>query len=113
MSMYYICSRYRGNKEEISEHIAYAKALTREILLFGHCAIAPHLYITDCLDDSDPEERKTGLEAALEILGKCDAVVVGQKFGISEGMAAEIAEAKKLGIPVFYRDSEERKVTDK
>lgn len=27
-----------------------------------------------------------------------------QKFGISKGMAAEIKEAEKLGILVFYRD---------
>lgn len=108
MSMYYICSRYRGTKEQIAEHIEYAKELTRETLLYGHCAITPHLYITNCLDDSDPEERQMGLEAALEILGRCDAVVVGMQFGISEGMATEIAEAKRLGIPVFYRDKEER-----
>lgn len=106
MSMYYICSRYRGTKEQIAAHIEYAKELTREALLYGHCAIAPHLYITDCLDDSDPEERQIGLETALEILARCDAVIVGQRFGISEGMAAEIAEAKKLGIPVFYRKKE-------
>ncbi|MCM1119353.1 MAG: hypothetical protein NC543_08340 [bacterium] len=48
-----------------------------------------------------------GLEAALELLGKCDAVVVGQRYGISEGMAAEIAQAKKLNLPVLYRDKEE------
>lgn len=104
MSMYYICSRYRGSKDRVAKHIEYAKALTREALLYDHCAIAPHLYITDCLDDSDPEERKIGLEAALEILKRCDVMAVGQRFGISEGMAAEIAEAKRLKIPILYRD---------
>ena len=104
MSIYYICSRYRGSKEQVAEYIKYAKSLTRETLIYGHCAIAPHLYITACLDDSDLEERQLGLEAALEILKRCDAVVVGQRFGISKGMAAEIAEAKRLKIPVLYRD---------
>lgn len=113
MNLYYICSRYRGTKEQIAAHIEYANELTRKVLLYGHCAITPHLYITNCLEDSDPKEREIGLEAALGILRKCDAVVVGEKFGISEGMAVEIAEAKKSGIPVFYVDREERKVTDK
>lgn len=108
MSIYYICSRYCGkDKAEVDKHIQYAKDLTRKVLLHGHCAITPHLYITDCLNDSDPDERMLGLEAALELLEKCDAVVVGQKYGISEGMAAEIAQAKRLNLPVLYRDKEE------
>ena len=81
-----------------------ARKLTRTVLLHGHSAVAPHLYITNCLNDSKSEERKRGLEASLEILKKCDVVYVGQKFGISKGMAAEIKEAEKLGILVFYRD---------
>lgn len=108
MSMYYIRSRYRGkDKVEIEKHIQYAKDLTRKALLHGHCAVTPHLYITECLNDSDPDERMLGLDAALELLAKCDAVIVGQRFGISEGMQAEIDRAKILNIPVFYRDVEE------
>lgn len=103
--LYYICSPYRAaTKEEVEKHIEYAKELTSTVLLHGQSAVTPHLYITNCLDDSDPEERKLGLEASLEILKKCDVVFVGQKFGISEGMAVEIKEAEKLGIPVFYRN---------
>lgn len=100
--LYYICSPYRGaTKEEVEKYIKYARKLTRTVLLHGHSAVAPHLYITN---DSKSEERKRGLEASLEILKKCDVVYVGQKFGISKGMAAEIKEAEKLGILVFYRD---------
>ena len=103
--LYYICSPYRGaTKEEVEKHIGYAKELARTVLLHGFGVIAPHLYMPNCLDDSNSEERKRGLEASLEILKKCDVVYVGQKFGISEGMAAEIKEAEKLGISVFYRD---------
>lgn len=76
MSIYYICSRYRGkDKAEVDKHIQYAKDLTREALLYGHCAVTPHLYMTDCLNDSDPDERMLGLKAALELLGMCDAVI--------------------------------------
>ena len=103
--LYYICSPYRGaTKEEVEKHIEYAKELTRTVLIKGFSAVTPHLYITNCLNDSKPEERKLGLAASLEILKKCDVIYVGQRYGISEGMAAEIKEAEKLGIPVFYRN---------
>ena len=103
--IYYVCSPYRGKTpEQVQVHFNYAVDLTREMLLYGHCPITPHLYITACLNDDDPDERKIGLEAALELLKKCDAVIVGQRYGISEGMAAEIETAKQLNIPVFYRD---------
>lgn len=103
--LFYICSPYRGvTKEEVEKHIKYAKELTRTVLLHGFGVVTPHLYITNCLDDSNPEERKLGLVASLEILKKCDVIYVGQRYGISEGMAAEIKEAEKLGIPVFYRN---------
>ena len=103
--LYYICSPYRGaTKEEVEKYIKYARELTRTVLSHGHSAVAPRLYITNFLNDSRSEERKRGLETSLEILKKCDAVYVGQKFGISKGMAAEIKEAEKLGIRVFYRD---------
>ena len=103
--IYYVCSPYRGKTpEQVQVHFNYTVDLTREMLLYGHCPITPHLYITASLNDNDPEERKIGLEAALELLKKCDAVIVGQRYGISEGMAAEIETAKQLNIPVFYRD---------
>lgn len=108
MNTYYVCSRYRGTNKQMVEHIKYAKELTKEVLLNGDSAITPHLYITNCLDDSDPKERCLGLSSAIALLQKCDAVIIGQRFGISEGMAAEIKEAEKCGIPVIYWDNTDK-----
>lgn len=105
MNTYYVCSRYRGTNKQMLEHIEYAKELTRKVLLNGGSAITPHLYIANCLDDSDHKERNLGLSSAIALLQKCDAVIVGQRFGISEGMAEEIKEAEKRGIPVIYWDN--------
>lgn len=103
--IYYICSPYKGSTpEQVQKHIEYAKELTREVLLHGYCAVTPHLYITNCLNDSDQHERWIGRRAGIELLGKCDAVVVGQLYGISEGMKEEIKRAKEWNIPIFYRD---------
>ena len=53
------------------------------------------------MDDSDRDERELGLFFATVLLGKCDALWA---FGgrVSDGMAREIAKAKKRGIPIRY-----------
>lgn len=48
-----------------------------------------------------PQERAQGLAAGLELLKGCDFMIVGDKYGISEGMYREIETAKALRIPVI------------
>lgn len=102
--IYYICSPYRGTQEQVQKHLEYAKELTREVLMRGYATITPHLSIAECLNDCDEKERRIGLKADLELLEKCDAVIVGNRYGISEGMLGEIKRAKELNIPLFYRE---------
>lgn len=109
MKLFYICSPYSGTKEEIVRNKTYAKELTREILLQNNCAVTPHLYMTDCLDDFDEQERWIGMQAARALLYKCDLVVVGARYGISKGMGEEIERARKYGIPVIYLHVDRRK----
>ncbi len=102
MKVIYVCSPFRGDtKEEGQRNVDYAVELTAELLRTMYYPITPHLYITACLNDADPEERRIGMDAALALLDKCDAVMVGIRYGISEGMAAEITKAKRMGIPIF------------
>lgn len=107
MKLVYICSPYRAtDAETLQRNIEYAKTLTRAALLRGECPVATHLYMTQCLDESIGEERKIGLAAGTEILRRCDLVIVGMKYGISEGMAAEIQCAKNNGILIEYAERE-------
>ena len=53
-----------------------------------------------CLDDTKPDERMIGTGAALALLERCDAVMIGKRYGISEGMAAEITKATDIGNDV-------------
>lgn len=58
------------------------------------------MYFTQFLDDSDPCERRMGMDAGMELLEQCSEVWV---FGIknqSAGMKKEIAKANELGIPI-------------
>ena len=59
-----------------------------------------HLHYPQFMDDSDREQRELGLFFALVLLGKCDELWVFDKP--SEGMAREIAKAKKRGMPIKY-----------
>ena len=54
-------------------------------------------------------------EIKLALLKSCDFVIVGGKYGISEGMRREIETADKLGIPVVNAErlEEVRKQIDK
>lgn len=102
MKVVYVCSPYRGTPEEMKRNFDYAVELTKEVLIAGYYPITPHLYITACLDDTKPDERMVGTGAALALLERCDAVMIGKRYGISEGMAAEITKATDMGIPVFH-----------
>lgn len=101
MMKVYVCSPYRAKDgAELDRNIEYAQALTRQALKAGLAPITPHLYITQCLDEKKPQERAQGLAAGLELLKGCDFMIVGDKYGISEGMYREIETAKALRIPV-------------
>ena len=105
MRLVYICSPYRAADEEtLQRNIDYARELTREILLQGKAAVTPHLYMTQCLNEADEAERRCGLAAGRAMGEKCETMLVGRRFRISEGMALEIDKKKKKGICIQYHD---------
>ena len=105
MRKVYICSPYRAaDSAQLDRNIEYAQALTKQAIEAGLAPITPHLYMTQCLNEDKPEERAAGMAAGLTLLKSCDFVIVGVKYGISEGMSAEIAEADAAGIEVVNAD---------
>jgi hypothetical protein len=54
------------------------------------------------LNDNDEVERKLGLALARDLLKRCDEIHVFTGRGVSEGMAAEIKLAHKLGKKIIY-----------
>lgn len=105
MRKVYICSPYRAaDSAQLDRNIDYAQALTKQAIEAGLAPITPHLYMTQCLNEDKPEERAAGMAAGLTLLKSCDFVIVGVKYGISEGMSAEIAAADAAGIEVVNAD---------
>lgn len=89
----YICSPYRGNAYQRIRNIAYARHITRVALELGYTPIATHLYLPQILNDDIPAQRRRGLKAGKDILNACGTIIIGARYGISEGMAAEIEAA--------------------
>lgn len=95
----YIAGPFRGKSHyEIHQNICRAEALALEVWRAGHAAICPHLntaHFHGAADDS------VWLEGDLEIMKRCDAVLMTPDWKRSAGAAAEKQEAEKAGIPVF------------
>lgn len=69
IKLIYVASPYAG---ELEKNIAFAKISCDFVLKQGHGFFAPHLCYPKILNDSDPLERKVGLEMALTMLTYCD-----------------------------------------
>lgn len=109
----YVCSPCKGIKGDggILENLPKARQYCKFIIqnFPDMLPIAPHLYLTNFMDDSKPNERKLALEFGKHLLAECKEIWV---FGylISDGMAAEITEAGRLQIPIrwFTEECKER-----
>lgn len=101
----YICSPYRAKeKQQLKRNKGYAKKLTRMALDCGIAPVTPHLYITKVTDEENKEDRRSGMAAGIELLLRCDVVMLGSGYGISEGMKEEIKTAKAAGIAIVDVD---------
>lgn len=103
----YICSPYCGN---VSANVEKARRFCRFAVDSGYIPIAAHLLFPQFMDDNDPAERGTAMFMDFVLMGKCHEVWVCGSV-ISEGMAAEIARAKKREQRIRYFDEEFREVT--
>ena len=99
----YVASPLSG---DVEKKIEYAREACRAVIASGHAFFAPHLLYPSFLDDTVSEERKLGMDMGLNVLARCDELWA---FGpqISAGMAAEIENAERLGIPVRRMELEE------
>jgi len=98
MKLVYICSPYAG---DIESNVGFAKAVCHYAMRQGCAPVAVHLLYPQFLDDATPSEREAGIRMGLRVLAACEELWVCGTH-ISSGMRQEIAEAKRLGIPIRY-----------
>ena len=88
----YICSPLRG---DIEKNIQKAQGYCREAVELWPdvIPIAPHVYCTQFLDDTIPQEREAGMDLGIALLDMCDELWVYGINNPSEGMKKEISTA--------------------
>lgn len=101
--MVYIASPLAG---DVEANVRFARDACRYAVEQGATPVASHLLYPQFLRDDDLAERELGTQMGLQLLGVCkEQWICGDR--ISEGMEAEIVEAKRLGILQRFVSREE------
>lgn len=100
MKVVYVAGPFRGRSSWVMEgNIRRAESLALDVWRTGCAAICPHantrFFEGECHDE-------VWLDGDLEILRRCDAVVMTRDWEKSKGATEERAAAKRMCIPVFY-----------
>lgn len=95
----------RGEKRIVQEAFnkAYLAACFFDCYKRGESPIASHALGPLALDDTNPEQRKLGIEAGFAWRSVAEKIVVYTDLGISSGMQWGIEAAEKAGAEIEYR----------
>ena len=91
------------NGKTLEGNVQYAKSLALELWKKGYTVICPAANSDLPISLADKEvEADCWLNGDIEILARCDALVVSPGWETSAGVKGEIAYAKMYGIPTYY-----------
>jgi len=97
----YIAGPYRAPTPwGVRCNIRNAEDLAAKVHAAGMFAVCPHANSAHMEGVADDEHFLVG---TLELMRRCDAVILTQNWRSSSGALAEVAEATRIGIPVFGR----------
>ena len=103
MKLIYIAGKYRAKTEwEVKQNIDKAEAVALKYWKAGYAVFCPHKN-SAFMGGSCPDE--TWLEGGLEILSRCDGIVMMEGWQDSKGSAEEREFAFRNGVHVFHDDS--------
>lgn len=99
MKVVYVAGKFRGpNNWAIQQNVRRAEEMSLRVAELGAMPLCPHKntqHFQGLLND------QFWLDGTLELLRRCDAVVLCEGWEDSLGTRGEVMEAKRLGIPVF------------
>lgn len=101
----YIAGCYRAkNGRSVDDHIAVARAMAIRLWDEGHYVICPHLNTAHLDRDCQEATEEQFLTGTLEMLRRCDALMLLDNWHESEGAIAEHEYAQSVGMPIFRGD---------
>lgn len=99
MKVVYVAGKYRGpHAWAVEQNIRAASDVAAAVIRAGHMPLTPHKNIAHMEGLADDAFFLAG---TLELLRRCDAVILVPGWESSVGARAEVAEANRLGLPVF------------
>lgn len=100
MRVVYVAGPFRGpNSWEIEQNIRRAETLALEVWRMGAAVLCPHTntrFFQGAADDA------IWLDGDLELLKRCDAILMTPDWQRSSGARAEEEFARVCGVKVFY-----------
>lgn len=100
MKLVYIAGPFRAaNDNGVEANIGRAEALGLEVAKLGASPVIPHANTRSLHHHIDEDFM---LAATLELMRRCDALVLVEGWQGSQGTRDEMCEAHFLGLPVFY-----------
>ena len=100
----YIAGPYRDSSHyHVERNIRAAEAVAVRVAGAGATFLCPHT-MTRAMEGV--RDDAYWLDATLELMRRCDCVVLADDWWGSEGANNEINEARRLGIPVFESDED-------
>lgn len=99
MKVVYIAGKYRAPTPwGVEQNIRAAEEVGARVIQAGHMPLIPHAntrHMEGLADDA------FFLAGTMELLRRCDAVLLVPGWESSVGTRAEVIEANRLGLPVF------------
>lgn len=99
----YIAGAYRAkNGRTVAENIEVARKASVEVWRSGHIALCPHLnsaHFEDYLGKDYTD--KMLLDGTMDLLRRCDAILMLPGYEDSEGAIAELRYAKSQDMPIY------------
>ena len=102
-TLVYIAGPYRApTLHEIQCNIDEAREVAVWVAQQGFFPVCPHLLEGLCMHDINQKDNgQFWVEATLELMRRCDAVMIAGDWHHSAGTRGEMIEAVRLGIPVY------------
>ena len=114
MRIAYVAGPYRGkskisivNKLQVIRNIMAARKVAKELWKQGYAAICPHSN-TALFDGVAPDQAF--LDGDIEILKRCDLIVMIPGWRRSTGSLSELRVAQRWNIKAYYWDSQAREI---